>query len=485
MLSWNARPGTSRLALRPLAAAFALALALDATAPVTASPGTTVQRQPQTTVVGNCDDSGSGSLRDAAQNAADGDTIDLTQLSCSVISLSTGAILIGATDLTLHGPGGNQLLVQGSGGSGAGILYDIGGGTLTVDGINIAFGDKYRSDNAAHGGCVYSSGNLVVKNAHVYACDVHANSYPASGGALYAYGFVTLTNTDIDICGLTTSGLAKGGGVFAGGDVVMTYSTVSGCRNATTGNAYGGGVYAGGNLTVKYSTISDNENDEGYFAEGGGAFARGDTTIYWSTISGNSSKVGGGLFLTRGSYDYSAIIGESTISGNYAHSAGGVSAFMPLVMHNSTIAFNRIPRSYTIPLDYAFSAGLSIRDAPITITSSIIANNVAFGTVDDPEDVGGDLPIPIDGSNNLIMSSAQPTPPDTITDDPLLAPLADNGGPTQTHALFSGSPAIDHGDAGNFDTDQRGTGFPRVLGGGADIGAYEADPDLIFRNGFD
>jgi len=76
-------------------------------------------------------------------------------------------------------------------------------------------------------------------------------------------------------------------------------------------------------------------------------------------------------------------------------------------------------------------------------------------------------------------------PSDTIFADPLLAPLADNGGLTPTHALLSGSPAIDAGDDGGWDTDQRGTGYPRVLNAHADIGAYEVDPDLIFRNGFD
>ena len=56
---------------------------------------------------------------------------------------------------------------------------------------------------------------------------------------------------------------------------------------------------------------------------------------------------------------------------------------------------------------------------------------------------------------------------------------------TQTHAIFAGSAAIDRGVPGAFDTDQRGIGFPRVLGNGADIGAFESDPDVIFRNGFD
>jgi len=77
-------------------------------------------------------------------------------------------------------------------------------------------------------------------------------------------------------------------------------------------------------------------------------------------------------------------------------------------------------------------------------------------------------------------------PPDTLTGDPQLAPLANNGGPTQTHALMIGSPAIDAGANPFFFTnDQRGTGFARVVGTQADIGAFEAPADEIFANGFD
>ena len=78
-------------------------------------------------------------------------------------------------------------------------------------------------------------------------------------------------------------------------------------------------------------------------------------------------------------------------------------------------------------------------------------------------------------------------PPDTLDADPLLAPLADNGGPTLTHALLAGSPAIDTGD--NFfglPTDQRGS--PRVSGVATDIGAFELQQpqgDAIFTDGFD
>jgi len=69
----------------------------------------------------------------------------------------------------------------------------------------------------------------------------------------------------------------------------------------------------------------------------------------------------------------------------------------------------------------------------------------------------------------------------------LLGPLQNNGGPTRTHALLAGSPAIDAGNnAANVDFDQRGAGFVRIVGASADIGAFEVQTvDVIFSDGFD
>jgi hypothetical protein len=79
-------------------------------------------------------------------------------------------------------------------------------------------------------------------------------------------------------------------------------------------------------------------------------------------------------------------------------------------------------------------------------------------------------------------------PADTLGGDPMLLPLADYGGPTRTHALAEGSPAIDAGsNVADLDFDQRGGYYMRAFGARVDIGAYEAQPvpDVIFRNGFD
>ena len=88
--------------------------------------------------------------------------------------------------------------------------------------------------------------------------------------------------------------------------------------------------------------------------------------------------------------------------------------------------------------------------------------------------IGTSFADPLSGADNFIGTSALPVPADTLTGDPMLAPLADNGGRTLTHALLSGSPAIDAGNnAQGLLYDQRGIGFPRVRGTRADIGAFE------------
>ena len=134
----------------------------------------------------------------------------------------------------------------------------------------------------------------------------------------------------------------------------------------------------------------------------------------------------------------------------------------------------------------AFAAGLygGFASTPESILqSTIIAGNTASGV---ELDVGSQFGLPLFGSNNLIRSSQDGTrvPFDTIVEDPLLGPLQDNGGPTRTHALLPGSPAIDNGKGSpGVSFDQRGRGFPRVIIK-PDIGAFEFDPDRIFGNGF-
>ncbi|MCW5578253.1 MAG: hypothetical protein KIS89_06400, partial [Dokdonella sp.] len=118
-----------------------------------------------------------------------------------------------------------------------------------------------------------------------------------------------------------------------------------------------------------------------------------------------------------------------------------------------------------------------------TLRSTIIAGNTASSGAD----LGSGEQPTVTGDHNLIVATAFALPGDTLTADPQLLPLADNGGPTQTHALATTSPARDAGsNADALAYDQRGAGFARSVGGGPDIGAFELQgSDLIFADGFE
>ena len=116
----------------------------------------------------------------------------------------------------------------------------------------------------------------------------------------------------------------------------------------------------------------------------------------------------------------------------------------------------------------------------INITNSIVAGNTdGGGSVNDIRPGTGPL-ASFSVNYSLIGTGVVPdagtSGNNVVTNNPLIGPLADNGGPTETHALLVGSPAIDAGNPGFTsppDFDQRGTGFPRVSLGRIDMGAYE------------
>lgn len=268
-----------------------------------------------------------------------------------------------------------------------------------------------------------------------------------ASGMFAHYGSDTLRFEHLSL----VNGTYAGGGacVFSQGNVELDHVTVSGCSAAESA---GGGVLALKNLTLESSTLSGNSA-----LVGGAAAANGAILVRNSTISGNSAEaIGGGLYSGgHAQAGASVTIQNSTISGNEAGAAGG-----------------------GLYLGY---------DAALSIGSTIIASNVApagYGA-----DIGSADAISIAGSHNIILDSTLTVPGDTIALDPLLQPLADNGGPTRTHAMAMDSPAFDAGsNIGSFEFDQRGTGFARSVGVTTDIGAFEfqdVPDDTIFDNGFE
>ena len=131
--------------------------------------------------------------------------------------------------------------------------------------------------------------------------------------------------------------------------------------------------------------------------------------------------------------------------------------------------------------------GIFILAGTLELESTLIAANTAdAGAGPEPDDVGANGSSELTGANNLIFSTSTTVPADTLVGiDPLLLPLADNGGPTTTLALSANSPAIDAGNnAGGFAFDQRG--FARTVGAETDIGAVEfGASNTIFADGFE
>jgi hypothetical protein len=113
-----------------------------------------------TWIVSNCDDDGAGSLRDIIDNnAASGDTVDMSELTCGVITLTTGSIITDADDLTLLGPSTNALIINGD--DNYQPLVHIGAGTLSLRDLTLSNGRKYTTGTeSARGGCIYSSGSV-------------------------------------------------------------------------------------------------------------------------------------------------------------------------------------------------------------------------------------------------------------------------------------------------------------------------------------
>jgi hypothetical protein len=439
--------------------------------------------------VTNCNDSGAGSLRDALQSVAvDGDTVDLTGLSCSTITLTSGPILFGQDSVTLQGPGPYSLYL--SGGSGANKvapLLHAGTGTLTINDLSIENGAKYFTSSAtadARGGCIFSTGFVALNHSEVIYCKAKTTSatYNALGGAIYAAGGVSLSDTYIALGFAYASNTYGGGGaIYTPGsvDIEDSYIKASGASSA------GGGIIASQGVRIRYSTIAGNSANLI-----GGVYSRsGNVSIENSTIAANTAVADGGLWLSARGATAPVTIVNSTVSGNNATggAVGGIFLYAgghyPALIANSTIAFNTTHYSGSVK----YGAGVRAESSTIDLESTIIAGNTnddGNGTVDD--DIDGTMATLV-GANNLIGAASITTPADTISADPELQPLAYNGGETLTHALDVTSPAINVGNnIEGASNDQRGVGFPRVIGTQADIGAFEFDTsDVLFRDGFD
>jgi hypothetical protein len=424
-----------------------LAAALLGASLVIAGVGATAPAQAATRVVSNCNDSGAGSLRRAVSDAASGDVIDLTGLTCNRIVFVLGWITVAQEDLRLVGPGRFALTLDGN--NTVRIFRHTGGGTLRIERMSLANG-RYRG----RGGCILSeAGNVELIRARVHHCRVDGDV--TSGGGIGAFGNVLLSYSSV--FANATADRGSGGGISAFRKVTLYRSQV---YANTAGPAAG---IRAGELAATYSLIHGNQGS-GF---GGGVFTTGRMVLNKSTVSANHVRPD--RFSTRswggGIVAGDSLVIDSTISGNTASTVGGA-AFGAVTIINSTIAFNLDETAN--PEDNQCDGALSAYT--LRLENSIVARNGC--SAGPPWDIDFTT---ITGSNNLIEWSKSNVPTDTILyTDPRLAPLAENGGPTRTHMLLADSPAIDRGHNDfNRDTDQRGPGFARVKGAFPDIGAIE------------
>lgn len=414
--------------------ALGLMLALGISVGVTAP--TVTQAVPPPVV--NCDDIGAGSLRAAlsSPNTVSGDTIDLTQLTCSLITLNVDELTVSQHDLTIVGPGADQLAISGN--HAHRVLDHAGAGTLSLSGIALEDGSS-----RGFGGCLSSPGSVALIDAVVSGC-VAVGATPSDG--------------------------VYGGGVYTGNDLSLTRSALTG-NTAYARSAAGGGAFVQGGFSSKYSTISDNIalaiDPVTTPAEGGGVKTRvGQLIVTASTFSANAADIGGALMARDGT---SVAIQNSTFSENAANRAGSA-IYMGgngnvLSLFDSTVVSNGSVRGYAVDLNSS---------SVVTMRGTLMAGNEML---DDghgspqASDIGGNGTI--SGDHNLIAFSSLPLPMDTISECPRLGPLADNGGHSQTHALLHDTlnPAIDSGADGVLATDQRE--LARPFGAHADIGAFE------------
>lgn len=417
-----------------------------------------------TRLVTSCLDHGVGSLREAVGIAVAGDTVDLRQLDCHRILLTRGPVLIPQSSLVLLGPGHKGLTISGNYTSS--VFRHSGTGRLTLRGVTIEQG-QHKADNA-EGGCVYSAGDIDANDITVRHCGAYAK-FAALGGGMYAEGNITLFYSAVYSNG--TSGAGTSGGGIASGKVlaggVYKGGHVRAHRTRFLGNVSGtgGAIRSLDGLTMTYSTVANNRAR----SSGGGldvlSVKGGEIYIANSSVSGNSAPNSGAFNRLAAN----AVIVDSTISGNSADfiSVGPVSSGATIA--NSTIAFNHMSSPF------ACIAAVVI-DGQVHVESSILARNTCN---DAPSwDIGNNLaqtPASVVGADNLIQSSVLTSvPADTLTADPMLGVLFDNGGRTLTHLPASGSPVINRGNnVLGLSFDQRGDGFPRVKGTRADIGAVE------------
>ncbi|MGF1480959.1 MAG: FG-GAP-like repeat-containing protein [Cyanophyceae cyanobacterium] len=386
---------------------------------------------------------------------------------------------------------------------GGGIIQRNSEGTLALYSSTVSDNTLVEGDG---GGIANNSGFLFLSNS-----TVNDNSAPDSlsgGGGIYNRDRAFISNSTVSGNSINASLSAEGGGIANfSGNLVLQGSTVS--NNVS--NHDGGGIHSNGTTFVEYSTVSNN------FASGSGggiSTLSGTLRVVNSTVSNNFARGEGGLDNAGGGGGVANVsqfsvgddfifITNSTISGNSTNTSGG-GIFNYYTEYNPQSGQKTTVSNSTITGNVADANGdgggdggglYTVRPNRLYLSNSIVAGNFDTpgnsGSGEKRPDVLGPVSA---GRNNLIGDAAGAagtigTGSDLTNVNPRLGPLADNGGPTQTHALLPDSPAINAGnnnfiaaDSNDIDNDDNTTepiavdqrGRQRIAGSSVDIGAVES-----------
>ena len=450
-----------------------------------------------TTLSGNLSRGGEGQPTPAAQDSganASGGAIYLTGASVLSSDTFTGNNAVGGSS----GGGG------GSAGAGmGGAVYSAGSVSMSASTLssNTAAGGNGPFDDsgpggAGQGGAITSTGTFNISGSTLSdntaagglgSADQDQFKANGAGGAIYSTGTLSLTTSSI-------SGNTANASPIGGGD--DTYG-------GSGGNSQGGGLFVQGTTTITNSTISGNT------AQGG----VGDAPYHGGTAGPGGSGQGGGIYSTAGM----VTITNSTLALNAANGGAGglggyeggdggtggsgyggaIDSLASLVLFDSTVSGNSAAPGTGGALGNAFSdtgyfpggpgralgAGVTVAAAYCVAVNSIISGNQDTGAAED--DVQGEITGAVIGStaiysvNNLIGTGSgliNGTGGNIVgVDNPMLSPLASNGGPTLTMLPLPTSPAVNSGSSASIPagitTDQRGSA--RIAGPSVDIGAVE------------
>jgi parallel beta helix pectate lyase-like protein len=370
---------------------------------------------------------------------------------------------------------GNQSI-----GPGGGINCNVSGTTITCQISESMFQDN-ASTNGDGGGLVINTGGVTSDQNSVVKSVFKNNSASGNGGGLLLSSAQGLLMTDSQFLG-NTAQTGKGGGVCVlGGDQSLNADKTIFQDNQSGSD--GGGLFAsvaGGKVIIEDSIFNNNQTSVSGSGQGGGLSINSkDGLISGSTFSANHADSHGGAALLSGTGGNQ--VTNSTFSGNSAGTDGG-GLFL---IKGGQVSFNNVTmvqNTAQIGLGGGFSNGGS---GSVLIRNSLFYQNSAavVGTFDCANSFimsgGYNIfgPQADDANCSLVIGGVDPT--DLYGVDPMIDILADNGGPTPTRALLSGSPAIDggnpsgclDGDNNPLTVDQRG--FTRPAGANCDIGAYE------------